>query len=517
MGMSRLWLACCEASEYARVRAEIERRDAAPLILAADLTVMAATTAEGFILAGAVLCIPDRAAVDAAERVIRLARTCRADQVIVVVDSLDPHYIDRIFDAGATEVVAARDLPPSRVMDAHGTHAGGGQPADGRMGVAHDDDVVEVSRGTAGLVSNSPEADHDRAPRTTASGTGAPRHFSAPAVPAPPMSAPPVPGDVPAPFEEMCPQRDMPYKEPARVAERPSRPPAAEAPVHQGVPEGPAAGGAPVVVALSGRGGCGASTLIAAMGCVAARLGLRTALIDDDLMFGNLYELFGAEPRDLALLLDAAKSSALDEEALVRTSLRIGPNLTLWGPVATPEQAEAMGPVMEALLATLRRESDVVLVDTSTFWGDAVGAAVAASDRCLLVGDQTASSTTSLKRVISLACRLGVPRTRMTSVLNRFGSASCGEDVAMRFEATIALSSRARVADGGAEVAEMAAIGKVAELMARPSTFATSVEALTRDVLRELGCPVRGHTAAPGDTGRLKFKLPWHKTGGGTR
>lgn len=47
-----------------------------------------------------------------------------------------------------------------------------------------------------------------------------------------------------------------------------------------------------------------------------------------------------------------------------------------------PEKAELMAPPVELLLDVLRRESDVVFVDTSVFWGDAVAAAVAASDRC---------------------------------------------------------------------------------------------------------------------------------------
>lgn len=71
--------------------------------------------------------------------------------------------------------------------------------------------------------------------------------------------------------------------------------------------------------------------------------------------------------------------------------------------VAAPENAELMARPVELLLDVLRRESDVVFVDTSVFWGDAVAAAVAASDRCLVVGDAAVSSATSASRVIELA------------------------------------------------------------------------------------------------------------------
>ncbi len=56
---------------------------------------------------------------------------------------------------------------------------------------------------------------------------------------------------------------------------------------------------------------------------------------------------------------------------------------------------------VELLLDVLRRESDVVFIDTSVFWGDAVAAAVAASDRCLVVGDAAVSSAASASRVMN--------------------------------------------------------------------------------------------------------------------
>ena len=157
-------------------------------------------------------------------------------------------------------------------------------------------------------------------------------------------------------------------------------------------------------------------------------LGLRAAVLDLDLMFGNLYDLLGVDaPRDMAALIEPSAAGALTEPDIVATSMRVAPGVTLWGPVAAPEQAELMARPVELLLDVLRRESDVVFIDTSVFWGDAVAAAVAASDRCLVVGDAAVSSAASASRVIELASRVGVPRTRMSAVFNRFGARGADE------------------------------------------------------------------------------------------
>ena len=50
-------------------------------------------------------------------------------------------------------------------------------------------------------------------------------------------------------------------------------------------------GGAPLVAVISGRGGVGKTTLTAAMAFAAASMGLRAAVLDLDLMFGNMYDL----------------------------------------------------------------------------------------------------------------------------------------------------------------------------------------------------------------------------------
>lgn len=168
-------------------------------------------------------------------------------------------------------------------------------------------------------------------------------------------------------------------------------------------------------------------------------------------------------------IIEPSAAGVLASRDIVAASMRVAPGVTLWGPVAAPEQAELMARPVELLLDVLRRESDVVFIDTSVFWGDAVAAAVAASDRCLVVGDAAVSSATSASRVIELASRVGVPRTRMSAVFNRFGARGADEDVAMRFEVACALSSKIRICGGGQVSPRSWRLGALTRQWGRPA------------------------------------------------
>ena len=71
----------------------------------------------------------------------------------------------------------------------------------------------------------------------------------------------------------------------------------------------------------------------------------------------------------MAALIEPAAAGALTEPDIVATSMRVAPGVTLWGPVAAPEQAELMARPVELLLDVLRRESDVVFIDTVGAFG----------------------------------------------------------------------------------------------------------------------------------------------------
>ena len=239
-------------------------------------------------------------------------------------------------------------------------------------------------------------------------------------------------------------------------------------------------------------------------------------MLDLDLMFGNLYELFGVETlHDLGLLANQVGSAPLDEAAIVRSSMRVGPGLTLWGPIATPERAELLGRAVEMLIGVLRRESDVVFVDTSRTWTDAVAGAVAGCDRCLMVCGHAVGAVTALERAVSMVSRLGVPRTRMVCVVNRFGQRACTEEEAMRLEMAASLSAKTRIPDGGSALASLLSFGRIEDAVRAQDAFGRSIHAFTRSLLRELGCSI-GADVPDGVqevSARPRLRLPWKRLG----
>lgn len=542
--MKAIWLACCACGDYGLLQQEVEGRDAGAQVLRVGDLDGLVSMARAFPSrrGAAIIAASLFDTKDVRETVARLTAEGRVSRVVVLIEALDPSDIEGLFRAGATEVIAAHSICGSG-------HVGEGA-VDSDWGVSPEPDV---------FVDREPGAPRaTRGPRVDDYGKAEAEHVRRP-------PGPLACGDVGAsvPYGEDLLAVDMGYVHGVSLADGldeveglvagdgPHVDVTAESPVPPLQFEQPAvpawtqhlgAAGetgtlpptssapapladtastshrAPVICAISGSGGCGKSTIVATMAHAASLLGLRAAVLDLDLMFGNLYDLLGADaPHDMATLIEPSVAGALAEQDVVAASMRVAPGVTLWGPVAAPERAELMARPVELLLDILRRESDVVLIDTSVFWGDAVAAAVAACDRCLVVGDAAVSSATSAARVIELASRVGVPRTRMSAVFNRFGARGADEDVAMRFEIACALSSKIRIADGGQDLAALMAFGRADEAVGQTSAFATSVREATREMLVELGCAVGPWSDMVADratrTERPRIRLPWSREG----
>lgn len=544
--MKAIWLACCACGDYGLLQREVEGRDVGAQVLrVGDLDGLvsmarAFPSRRGAAIIAASLFDTE----DVRKTVARLTAEGRVSRVVVLIEALDPSDIEGLFRAGATEVIAAHSVC------GNGRAGEGAVDSDRHMTIEPDAFVdrepgaPRATRGPRVDDYGKAEAEHGRCPRDplACDEVGEPVPYgedllavdmgyvhgvslvdeldeveglagsdcvrvdaTAKSLDSAPQTEQPA---MPAWAQHMSAAGETGTLPSVPASPVPTPPADAAAPSHR----------APVVCVVSGSGGCGKSTIVATMAHTSSLLGLRAAVLDLDLMFGNLYDLLGVDaPRDMAALIEPSAAGTLTEPDIVATSMRVAPGVTLWGPVAAPEQAELMARPVELLLDVLRRESDVVFIDTSVFWGDAVAAAVAASDRCLVVGDAAVSSATSASRVIELASRVGVPRTRMSAVFNRFGARGADEDVAMRFEIACALSSKIRIADGGQDLAALMAFGRADEAVGQTSAFATSMREATREMLVELGCAVGPWSDMVADratrTERPRIRLPWLREG----
>ncbi|MGN8901601.1 MULTISPECIES: AAA family ATPase [unclassified Collinsella] len=542
--MKAIWLACCACGDYGLLQQEVEGRDAGAQVLRVGDLDGLVSMARAFPSrrGAAIIAASLFDTKDVRETVARLTAEGRVSRVVVLIEALDPSDIEGLFRAGATEVIAAHSICGSG-------HVGEGA-VDSDWGVSPEPDVFVDREPGAPRATRGPrvddygkaEAEHVRRPpgplACDDAGASAPYGEDLLAVDMGYVHGVSladgldeveglVAGD--GPHVDVTAESPVPplqFEQPAVPAwtqhlgaagETGTLPPTSSAPAPL-ADTASTSHRAPVICAVSGSGGCGKSTIVATMAHAASLLGLRAAVLDLDLMFGNLYDLLGADaPHDMATLIEPSVAGALAEPDVVAASMRVAPGVTLWGPVAAPERAELMARPVELLLDILRRESDVVLIDTSVFWGDAVAAAVAACDRCLVVGDAAVSSATSAARVIELASRVGVPRTRMSAVFNRFGARGADEDVAIRFEIACSLSSKIRIADGGQDLAALMAFGRADEAVGQASAFATSVREATREMLVELGCAVGPWSDTVIDRAtraeRPRIRLPWSREG----
>lgn len=244
-------------------------------------------------------------------------------------------------------------------------------------------------------------------------------------------------------------------------------------------------GCAPVVAFCSGRGGAGKTALVAMAAAAAASWGMRVCAVDLDLSCGNLFSAFGmTHGTDLAALADlGGVTRQLVEQLMAASSVGV----RVAGPCERPEAAELAMPHVGGFLQQAAALCDLVLVDTSTTFTDAVAQAAQMSDRLVLVSEAGVAGLAPLARMSGLAVRLGVARTRIVRLENRANPRDRADLSFARAEVGLEAARAFRVFDGGPEVRECLSAGLVGELVDSGSVFADSVASVMAQLLGELG------------------------------
>ena len=242
---------------------------------------------------------------------------------------------------------------------------------------------------------------------------------------------------------------------------------------------------APILTFCSGRGGVGKTSVVACAAVAAASWGMRVELVDLDLSCGNLYAMVGlARGTDLSRL---SAEDLGDAERLGRLGASCGERIRVWGPCERPETSELVSGIVSELLGALALDADLVLVDTSPTFSEAVALAVRQSDRVVLVHDSRPGSLAALARTSGLAVRLGVARTRIARLENRVDVRDRTDPALGRAEVGLEAARAFTALDGGDEVSDYLGYGDAAGLLEVGSPFAESVAACLAQLLQELG------------------------------
>lgn len=245
----------------------------------------------------------------------------------------------------------------------------------------------------------------------------------------------------------------------------------------------------PTICFTSARGGVGKTALSAMTALALAREGLVVALIDMDFQFGTCLGYVGADETDG--LLDPGElpeSIQVDGRMLARCRAVPEPNLMAYEFCRSPEQAEVLARFAGGLLKVAREGADVAIVDVPTGIGEAAAQVLDLADRCLLVTDRRAFSIESITAYQSLCARMGVPRTKLATVVNRCDPRHRDEGFLERLRFASQGSQIFKVVEGGQEVSQMLAIGSAGELLMARNRFALSATDLARAIAAEIGC-----------------------------
>lgn len=239
----------------------------------------------------------------------------------------------------------------------------------------------------------------------------------------------------------------------------------------------------PLIVFASARGGVGKSTVASLVALATARLEKRVALLDLDLNFGNIFGFFGrGRAADLTPL-----SEGVNVPALQKCGDRINDYLDVYGSCEKPEYAELIVPKIPEICATLSQMYEIVLIDTSSSWGDATASAAQMAHKICLMSDERTGAISSLARGAALLVRLGIPRTKVLRLINRADPKKRDQDFFARKNPGLEQATTLSTFDGGVDVGEFLSAGDAPSLLDLDNVFASSCKSLCAHLLQEVG------------------------------
>jgi pilus assembly protein CpaE len=198
--------------------------------------------------------------------------------------------------------------------------------------------------------------------------------------------------------------------------------------VHKAATAATEHGPSKLVVVFAPKGGVGKTTLAFNLGVAASELGLRTALIDGSIQFGDLRGLLRA-PRDAPSMLDLP-TDRISENDLAEVVWRGPANVDI---LLAPPRIEMAEMVLirdlEKTISLMRRLYDLVIVDTGVGLDELTLALLDQADTILEIVTYDA---TTIRNTIAMAetfQKIGYPPSKVRYLVNR-ADASAGIDPA---------------------------------------------------------------------------------------
>lgn len=234
---------------------------------------------------------------------------------------------------------------------------------------------------------------------------------------------------------------------------------------------------------VSGSGGSGKSTVSSLMALIASQMGIRTALLDADLQFGDVCHLMGSAPH---IRLDALCAASDPSEALAAAFGRARSEPAVPAIVSAPlklEDSEIFASHVGAVLDVLRSEFELTVVNTGAFWCETHAMLMESCDRTVVLMDQRPSSLRACVHALDLCGRMGVASRPFVFAINRCERSGLLSSV----DASCALHGAhvMELPDGGRDVDELLGAGYPLELIGSKNPFVEALKNLTEGLVRD--------------------------------
>jgi septum site-determining protein MinD len=170
------------------------------------------------------------------------------------------------------------------------------------------------------------------------------------------------------------------------------------------------------IVITSGKGGVGKTTTSANLAVALARQGKNVAVVDADIGLRNLDVVLGLENRIVYDLVNVIEGECRLKQALIKDKRLKGLALL---PAAQTRDKNAVTPDdMKRLVAELKEEFDVVIIDCPAGIEQGFRNSIAGADRAIVVTTPEVSAIRDADRIIGMIEAHGLPEPEL--ILNRY-------------------------------------------------------------------------------------------------
>jgi pilus assembly protein CpaE len=197
------------------------------------------------------------------------------------------------------------------------------------------------------------------------------------------------------------------------------------------------------------KGGVGTTTITANLGVALHSQETPVAVVDGKLQYGDLSFFFNEQGKNNITIL-APRADELDNEIVEEVMVaHAGSGVHILAAPQRPEQAEGVaGSDFSKVLEFLRKKYAYILVDTSSFLNDISLSVFDTIDLIVLITTQDIPSIKNVRLFLDLANALGIPRNKVSLVMNRFDKRrsitpeKVSENFKQNFSAVVPLEER---------------------------------------------------------------------------